>query len=293
MICAYAITTEDRLRLSINSARRPNFDRNIFDVSAAFRASFVQAVGRYMPVVIELTAKERANDYSDADMLKRYDAEMGARDYGHRNCLMEQIVHQSLLSESAVPTILVQVALTRPTNPTDVRINMNGLLRSIRNTFASVEVDEVCVAVELQHTGGDNVHHETHSTTHGRLKMSMFLYLTDMFEQIYPKHWKRNAREACPELWIDGHANVVDLAAPPVGFRWSHADSLNFVLDGMTLKRCVKEIERRPDFSKVSCCFDPDTECVYHTWQYLKMWAKRVWRMDNARSMKQGQTLGC
>ena len=295
MICAYAITAEDRLRLPINSARKPNFHRNVFDVSATLRESLVQAVSQYMPVVIELTAKERVSDYSDADLVRRYDARVGVREGGHRNHLVELIASQSLYSTSALPTILVQVALTRATNPTDVRINMNGLLNLKGTTHDGTEVDEICVAVELQHTRGDNVHHDTHYTTYGRLKMSMFLYLTDILDQVCPKHWKKNARQACPVFWIDGHANLVDLVAPPLGFRWSHADSLNFAHEGTTLRRLVKKIERRPDIpnSKVGCCLDRDTECVYHTWRNLKMWAKCVWRMDNARSTKQGQTLGC
>lgn len=276
MICAYAITTEERLRLSKDYARTLNFDRSIFDVSKTLLACLIEAVGEYMPVVIELAAKERVDDDCDAHPLRRFDLKI---DLGDDDSLANKIANASLAVHSgpARPTILIRVVLTRTTNPAHIRININQLLNFIQTPYDKILKDDVRVGVEVQQTGNDNPHCETSYTTIAELKMKMFLYFTDVLDQL-PRNGTHGP--ARPELWIDEQANLVDLVAPPKGFRWNHADSMNFKRDGRTVTSIFNDIVRRHRVkAKESfCCIRDYNQCMYHTWGSLRKWAKPVWR---------------
>ncbi|KAH6853047.1 hypothetical protein BKA58DRAFT_450396 [Alternaria rosae] len=183
MVCAYVITEEESLRLFRDYARIPNFDRSIFDVSMRLRPSLVKAVGEYMPVVIELATKERVDDDCDAHPLRRFDPRI---DLGDDDSLASKIANASLGVHSgpARPTILIQVVLTRPTNPTHIHININQLVNFIQTPYDKILKDDIRVGVEVQQTGNDNSRCETSYTTIAELKMKMFLYFTDVLDQL-------------------------------------------------------------------------------------------------------------
>jgi len=275
MVCAYVITKEQSLRLSKDYARTHNFDQSIFDVSVRLRPLLVKAVGEYMPVVIEFAAKERVDDDCDAHPLRRFDPKI---DLGDDDSLANKIANVSLAVHSgpARPTILIRVVLTHPTNPVHIRININQLLDFIQIPYGRILKDEVRVGVKVQHTE-NNPRCETRYTTIAELKMKMFLYFTDILDQL-PRNGVRGP--ARPELWIDGKGDLVDLVAPPKGFRWNDADSMNFKRDGRTMTSLFNDIVRRHRVkAKESfCCIRDYNQCMYHTWGSLRKWAKPVWR---------------
>ena len=276
MVCAYVITKEERLRLFKDYARISNFDRSIFDVSMRLRPSLVKAVGGYMPVVIELAAKERVDDDCDADPLRRFDPKI---DLGDDDSLANKIANASLAVHSgpARPTILIRTVITRTTNPAHIRININQLLNLVQTPYDKILKDDVRVGVEVQQTGNDKSRCETSYTTIAELKMKMFLYFTDVLDQL-PRNGTHGP--ARPELWIDEKGNLVDLIAPPKGFRWNDADSMNFKRDGRTMTSLFNDIVRRHRVkAKESfCCIRDYDQCMYHTWGSLRKWAKPVWR---------------
>jgi hypothetical protein len=235
-----------------------------------------------MPVIIELLAARAHTDFDISDLSRGFYPDTEAL----LNCdgLISQIIKAcvGIHSETAKATLLIRVRPTHPTNPRDVRININGLLFWLQCVKHKPIKDDVRLAIELESTEGDESYYETGSTTVGKLKMELFLYFTDILDQT-PGDGETGPE--LPELWMDGRANLVDLAPLPMGYPFSQKVAIKSEAYEENFRRVMRKIETEHAVEDMAeCCLYSSEDCVYHTWLSLKRWAKSVW--ENERSCR-------
>jgi hypothetical protein len=282
IICRYVVTHGKSLRLVLNSRNPLNCDRNLFDVSATWRNSLTRAVSTSMPIIIELLAARAHTDYNNSDLSRSFypDTEALSNCDGLINQIIEECVR--IRSETAQVTLSIRVRLTRPTNPTDVRINIDGLLFWLQSVKHKPVKDDVRLAIELERAEGDESHYEISSTTVGKLKMELFLYFTDILDQT---PGDGEAGPELPELWMNGRAHLVDLAPLPMGYPFSQKGAIKSEAYEENFRRAMRKIEADHTVEDMAeCCLYSAEDCVYHTWLSLQRWAKSV--RKNERSCR-------
>jgi hypothetical protein len=110
------------------------------------------------------------------------------------------------------------------------------------------------------------------------LKVQIFLSFTGMLNR-HPR--KEESGPELPELWIDGHANLVDLASPSMGFRSSQTDSMESEFSKRHIKSILEDIEARHSLKdQLYCVMYGSYPCMCRAWRSLRPWAESVWRKE-------------
>jgi hypothetical protein len=293
----------------MNSLNPLGCHQAVFDVSQKFRRGLVKAVAACIPITVELEASPADMDYNTLDPFRRYSLiprDLLKRDLYHKKMthlpgrlrshhlsLISKIISASVGDRSckeqnnSKTTLLVRVPLVHPDKPTDICINISPLLSWLELIGHKNCRDDVPLVIQLEHTNGRELHYETNSTTVGQLKMRIFLCFTDMLNR------HSRGEESGPEvqeLWIDGHANLVDLASPLMGFRFSRMDFMKAKLGKGDIKGVLENIEARHSLEisdkedqVEDCVLYGSYPCMCHSWRSLRPWAESVWRKEQWR----------
>lgn len=309
IICRHLFANEPRLRIIMNSLNPLGCHRAVFDVSQKFRRGLVKAVAACIPITVELEASPADMDYNALDPFRRYSLiprDQLKRDLYHnkmtylpdrlrsRNLSLDsQIISASVEDRSCKEqnngktTLLIRVPLVRPAKPTDICINISPVLSWLEGIGHKNCRDDVPLVIQLEHTNGRELHYETNSTTIGQLKMRIFLYFTDMLNR---RSREEESGPELQELWIDGHANLVDLASPLMGFRFSRMDFMKAKFGKGDIKGVLENIEARHSLDVAynedlveDCVWYGSYPCMCHSWRSLRQWAESVWRREQWR----------
>jgi hypothetical protein len=246
----------------------------------------------HIPVTIELGATETEAKLDPLDPFRRFSlnaepllSRFNSHGDGDGN-LVTQIIRSSVENshayeqETTKTTLLVRLSLTHPAQPADIRINTNKLLYWLGSIDHDTVKEAVFLTIQLEYREGEKLFCQTNTTAIGQLKMAMFLYFTDMLDQ-HPRGGDGGPEQ--PELWIDGYANLVNLAPTPTGFRSSHANLFNSEAGGRNIRTVLDDIEARhgsedgPD-----CALFLFNECMCHAWRDLRPWAESVWEKEQS-----------
>jgi len=309
IICRHLFANEPRLQITMNSLNPLGCHRAVFDLSQKFRRGLVKAVAACIPITVELQTSPADMDYNALDPFRRYSLiprDLLKRDLYHKKMthlpdrlrphhfsLISQIISASVEDRSykeqnnGRTTLLIRVPLVRPARPSDICINISPLLSWLEGIGHKNCRDDVPLVIQLEHANGRELHYETNSTTIGQLKMRIFLYFTDMLNR------RSRQEESGPELlelWIDGHANLVDLASPLMGFRLSRMDFMEAKFGKGDIKSVLENTEARHNL-EISDKEDQVEDCVMygfypcmcHSWRSLRQWAESVWRREQRR----------
>ncbi|KAB2099376.1 hypothetical protein AG0111_0g12271 [Alternaria gaisen] len=299
IVCRHVFAHDPRLRIVVNSLNPLGCRRAVFDVSWGFRMSFIRSVATDIPIIVELEAAPADMDYNALDPFRRYSLIARAplkRDLYHKrmahlpdllsphNSLISQIIRENAKDryreeqDNDKTTLLIRVPLVRPAKPTDICINISVLLSWLEGVGHKNCRDEVALVIQLEYANGRELSYETNSTTIGQLKMQIFLSFTGMLN----RHSRgEESGPELPELWIDGHANLVDLASPSMEFRSSQTYSMESEVSKRHIKSVLDDIEARHSLKdQLDCVMYGSYPCMCHAWRSLRPWAESVWRKE-------------
>jgi hypothetical protein len=299
IVCRHVFAHDPRLRIVVNNLNPLGCHRAVFDVSWDFRMSFIRSVATDIPIIVELEAASANMDYNALDPFRRYSLIVRAplkRDLYHKrmahlpdhlsphDSLISQIIQENVKDryrgeqDNDRTTLLIRVPLVRPAKPTDICINISVLLSWLEGVGHKNCRDEVPLVIQLEYTNGRELYYETNSTMIGQLKMRIFLYFTDMLNR-HSRGEEKGPR--LPELWIDGHGDLVNLTSSLMGFRFSRTDFINAKFGKEDIKSVLEKFEalQSLDISHKEgqvedCVLYGSYPCMCHSWGSLRPWAE-------------------
>ena len=275
-ICSYAATSDGTLRISFDSPRSLSFDRSIFDFSLEYRRLFVRELCYSRPLVIEMLAASSVTDFNEFVSLRECYPKGTLRE-SYLIPLISHIIKSSSTSRCLSATVQLTLSPAQPSNMENIRIKINGLLNLLHAPGGTAPhlPDRFLRAFFLRNGGSDLARCERNQITVARLKMNIFLYFTDLLDQL-----PQDEYPVVPSLWINGHGCLVDKILPPAGFWYTE-------VYGRTLKHPMQDINIQCSayhHGRDGQCSQGE-HCMYCAWHRLYKWAKTFWR--NERREKQ------
>jgi hypothetical protein len=148
--------------------------------------------------------------------------------------------------------------------------------------------DKVFLTIQLEYSEEGKLHCENNTIAIGKLRMGLFLYLTDILDQ---HSQGGDGGPERPELWIDGRGNLVDLSSLSTGFRFNHTNLTTSEGGEENIRSVLEDIGARHDIDRADCALYGSNPCACNVWRSLRPWAESVWKNEQSHHGKNEQ--GC